>query len=105
MKQKILGIRENDYLQKYLPVLNSAFSSNFSETAIFETLTTKLKFLKLSNTNTSDNSSYSGVSLLVYRLDNTQIDPTFVKFSILNKPFPPAKQGGGSKRQELLIKL
>nr|UEX92772.1 GIY endonuclease [Ophiocordyceps lanpingensis] len=41
-----LGIRENYYLQKYLPLLNSTFSSNFSETAIFESLTTRLKSLR-----------------------------------------------------------
>lgn len=45
-----LGIRENYYLQKYLPLLNSTFSSNFSETAIFESLTRRLKSSKLTNT-------------------------------------------------------
>ena len=32
------GIRENYYLQKYLPLLNSTFLSKYSETAIFQTL-------------------------------------------------------------------
>lgn len=41
-----LGIRENYYLQKYLPLLNSRYSSNKSETAIFETLVDKFKSLK-----------------------------------------------------------
>jgi len=41
-----LGARENYYLQKYLPLLNTTFSSSFSETQIYETLTNKLSNLK-----------------------------------------------------------
>lgn len=82
---KDLGIRENYYLQIYLPLLYSTFSSNFTEAAIYETLTKRLKSWKLTNTNTSDKSPYSGVSLLVYKILNTQIDPRFVKYFSINK--------------------
>lgn len=36
------GIRENYYLQKYLPLLNSTFISKYSEVAIFQTLSSIL---------------------------------------------------------------
>lgn len=97
-----LGIRENYYLQKYLPLLNSTFSSNFSETAIFDSLTRRLKSSKLTNTtDISDNSIYSGVSIWVYKLLNTQIDPRFVKYSSLNK----ASEKTGISRQTLTLYL
>lgn len=35
--------RENFYLQKYLPLLNTVFKSNFSDSQIYETLYSKLK--------------------------------------------------------------
>ena len=79
-----LGIRENYYLQKYLPLLNSTFSSKLSETVIFETLTSKLKNLKLNN-NIPDTCDYSGFDIWVYNLLSTQIDPSFVRYSSLNK--------------------
>lgn len=41
-----LGARENDYLQKYLFLLNTTFSSSFSETQIYETCINKLLTLK-----------------------------------------------------------
>lgn len=44
------GARENYYLQKYLPLLNTTFSSSFSESQIYETLATKLSMLKDNNT-------------------------------------------------------
>lgn len=37
------GKRENFYLQKYLPLLNSTFNSNFSESSIYESLRSILK--------------------------------------------------------------
>lgn len=98
---KDLGIRENYYLQKYLPLLNSTFSSNLSETAIFESLIVKLKSLKLTNTNFYGNSIYSGVSLWVYKLLNTQIDPTFVKYPSLKK----ACENTGIARETLTLYL
>lgn len=44
-----LGNRENFYLQKYLPLLNSVFSSSITEDAINLTLKSKLKELRRSN--------------------------------------------------------
>lgn len=77
-----LGLRENYYLQNYLPLLNSTFSSNFSETAIFQTLRNVLKskqFLAKDSTS-NDKSIYSGISIWVYEFLNTHIDPTPVKY-------------------------
>lgn len=100
---KDLGIRENYYLQKYLPLLNSTFNSNFSETAIFESLTMRLKSVhtKLSNINISGDSVYSRIPLFSYKLLNTQIDPTFVKYSSLSK----ACSNTGIARQTLTLYL
>lgn len=39
---EVIGARENFYLQKYLPLLNSVFSSSITETAIYSTLKDKL---------------------------------------------------------------
>ena len=44
------GARKNYYLQKYLFLLNTTFSSSFSESQIYETLATKLFILKDNNT-------------------------------------------------------
>ena len=35
--------RENFYLKKYLPILNTVLKSNFSESQIYDTLYSKLK--------------------------------------------------------------
>jgi len=82
-----LGLRENYYLQKYLPLLNTTFSSKLSDTAIYETLTSKLKEIKLSNSIFSKDkkSIYKGVGIYIYKLSPSHIDPVFDKYSSLNK--------------------
>jgi hypothetical protein len=44
-----LGERETYYLQKYIPILNSVFSSSITEGIIKQTLLLKLKDLKDTN--------------------------------------------------------
>lgn len=56
---------------------------------------------KLTNTNISDNSIYSGVPVWVYKILSTQIDPTFVKYSSLNK----ACEKTGIARQTITLYL
>ena len=44
-----LGERETYYLQKYIPILNSVFSSSITEGVIKQTLLLKLKDLRATN--------------------------------------------------------
>lgn len=81
------GVRENYYLQKYLPLLNSTFSSNFSDSNIFETLTSKLKAQKYANSDVSidiSDGKYKGVQIWNYKLLETKIDEQFIKYSSIN---------------------
>jgi hypothetical protein len=80
--------------------LNSRYSSRLSEIRIFETLANRLKSVKSSILNNElnvleeadltfldreNNSRYSGVTVFVYKLLETQIDPTLKKYSSLNE--------------------
>lgn len=71
------GERENYYLQNYLPLLNTTFSSSFSESAIYKSLTNKLTTLRL----TLD-SFISGQSIpvYVYEIKDRFIHKPFVKY-------------------------
>jgi hypothetical protein len=44
-----LGERETYYIQKYIPILNSVFSSSITERVIKQTLFLKLKDLRVTN--------------------------------------------------------
>lgn len=72
-----LGFRENYYLQKYLPLLNTTFSSSFSETQIYETLTNKLLMLK-NNSVIRENGKAKEV--YVYIILNDKIDTKYNKY-------------------------
>jgi len=77
------GERENYYLQKYLPILNSNFNSNKSELVIYKTLSDILitKQLKL-----EFSSKYSeGISIWAYKYLGTIIEKEFVKYDSINK--------------------
>lgn len=73
------GIRENYYLQKFLPILNSTFSSSFSESAIYTSLTDKLMSLK-SVTLPLERNSNKPLSVFVYSIDDNFINKNFVKY-------------------------
>ena len=61
------------YLKKYLPLLNTLFKSNFSESQIYDTLYTKLKS-KQENLNSFDSSKKKlGVPVYLYNYVNYQI--------------------------------
>ena len=70
------GARENYYLQKYLPLLNTTFSSSYTETAIFETLTSKLAALKPKTHHISGQS----IPIYAYSLSDEGINRTFVEY-------------------------
>lgn len=78
------GIRENYYLQKYLPLLNSTFMSSHSEHAIFNTLSMILKSKKPLDVTSKDKSSDS-ISVWAYKYLNTHIEKTFDVYSSLSK--------------------
>ena len=105
------GIRENYYLQKYLPLLNSAFFSKYSETAIFQTLRNIL-LLKKSGAGSSEGQAPGEgttnakgrilkVAVWVYKLCATHIDKTFVKYDSINK----ACEGSGPSRDTIRMYL
>jgi hypothetical protein len=66
-----LAIQENFYLQKYLPLLNSVFSSSITENAINNTLKSKLEDLKRSNY--TDSFKYR-VPIYAYNVDEKGIN-------------------------------
>lgn len=76
------GARENYYLQKYLPLLNTTFSSAFSESIIYLSLTSKLATLK----STLD-SCISGQSIPVYayEINDKYINKTCVKYNSITE--------------------
>ena len=74
------GMRENFYLQKFLPLLNSTFSSSFSESDIYTSLTDKLKSLK-SETLSLEINSNQPIPVFVYCMDDTSINKKFVKYN------------------------
>jgi hypothetical protein len=77
-----LGVRENYYLQKYLPLLNTTFSSSFSETQIYETLTNKLLNLK-NNSVTFENGKSKEV--YVYTILKDHIDNNYYKYKSITE--------------------
>jgi hypothetical protein len=77
-----LGARENYYLQKYLPLLNTTFSSSFSETQIYETLTNKLLNLK-NNSVTYENGKSK--EIYVYTILKDHIDINYYKYKSITE--------------------
>lgn len=72
-----LGARENYYLQKYLPLLNTTFSSSFSETQIYETFTNKLLNLKK---NSVIYVSGKSKEVYVYNILKDHLDSNYYKY-------------------------
>ncbi len=71
------GARENYYLQKYLPLLNTTFSSSFSESQIYKTLATKLSMLKDNNTIYVSGKSKE---VYVYEIMSDNINQKYAKY-------------------------
>lgn len=68
------GARENWYLQEYLPLLNTSFVSNHSESIIFNSLYDILKTKRFEAE--LPNNPYEGISIYVYKYSDTFIDNT-----------------------------
>jgi hypothetical protein len=82
------GERENYYLQKYLPLLNTTFSSSFAESAIYTNLTNKLATLR----STQDSfTSGQSIPVYVYEIKDRYINKTFVKYDSITEA--SSKQG------------
>jgi hypothetical protein len=70
-----LGERENFFLQNYLPLLNSVFSSSFTEQVINQTLLSKLEGLRYNTNQTYKRKIY------VYEINKGKINPKFTLFN------------------------
>jgi hypothetical protein len=75
------GLRENYYLQKFLPLLNSVFSSSITEVAINVTLKNKLDELSSKHILPST----KNIPLYVYNIDDKRISKDFVLFESMQK--------------------
>lgn len=92
------GVRENYYLQKYLPLLNSTFQSKFSESAIFQSLSSLLLSKKPLEEQTSNGTnSRLNVTVWVYKFCTTHVEKTFIKYDSINK----ASKGTGPSRDSI----
>uniref|UniRef100_UPI002000D988 hypothetical protein n=1 Tax=Exserohilum turcicum TaxID=93612 RepID=UPI002000D988 len=87
------GARENYYLQKYLPLLNTTFSSKFTESAIYSSLTSKLAALK-----STPHSYVSGqpIPVYMYEVYETYIDEVCVKYSSITEASSSEKIARGT---------
>ena len=87
------GARENYYLQKYLPLLNTTFSSKFTESAIYSSLTSKLAALK-----STPDSYVSGqpIPVYMYEVYETYIDEICVKYSSITEASSSEKIARGT---------
>lgn len=101
------GIRENFYLQKYLPLLNSTFNSNFSETSVYETLRSILKSKQEALTKEKLTeirlNSYPALSIevLVYNYNGINIDKNYRNFISISE----ACKHTGIARQTISVYL
>jgi NADH dehydrogenase/GIY-YIG catalytic domain len=85
------GKRENYYLQKFLPLLNTTFSSSFSESAIYMSLTDKLTSLKsttlgLLRLHARTQKSNQPIPIFTYTLCKDKgINPTYIKYNNISE--------------------
>ena len=91
--------RENYYLQKYLPLLNTIFKSNLSDTQTFDSLYEILKLRQLESNDRlrSLNSSslreaesnfdnkYKGISIYLYKYVNGELSTNYGTFKSINE--------------------
>lgn len=76
-----LGAKENYYLQKYLPLLNTTFSSSFSESAIYKSLNSKLAILS----NTQGKVTGQPLPTFIYEINSKGIKKTFLKYNSITE--------------------
>lgn len=84
--------RENFYLKKYLPVLNTIFKSNFGKIQSYDSLYEKLRFRKLK---LDLDYKYIGINLYLYEYINGQVitnNKIFSSISELSKNLGIARE-------------
>lgn len=74
--------RENYYLQKYLPLLNTIFKSNLSDTQTFDSVYEILKVRQLESS--FDNKS-KGIFIYLYEYINGQLSTKYITFNSINQ--------------------
>lgn len=90
------GILENYFLQKYLPILNTAYTSQGSETSVVQTLSSLLESKKPGALNSSQG---IGITIWVYGICKKYIDKTPVaKYSSVNQ----ASKSTGTARATII---
>ena len=66
--------RENFYLQKYLPVLNTIFKSNFGQIQSYDSL---YEILRLRKLKLNLDKKYKGINLYLYEYFNGQVSTNY----------------------------
>lgn len=79
---KAQGLKENYYLQEYLPLLNSAFISRTTEHKIFATLTSILESKKPAG---SLEKPYTRRQIWIYKFKDSTILPEGVEYANVSK--------------------
>lgn len=74
--------QENYYLQKYLALLNTTFSSAFYESAIYANLTSKLATLKLKS---DPHINGKAIPVYLYDIKDKCIDINYLKYDSITK--------------------
>jgi len=73
--------REDYYLQKYLPLLDTIFKSNISDIQSYDSL---YEILKLRQSKYYSDHKYTGITVYTHISCNNQISPNYKKFSSIN---------------------
>ena len=80
--EKIITFK-NYYLQKFLPILNTTFSSSFSESAIYMSLTDKITSLK--STTLTQKSNQPIPIFTYYLFEDKGINPAYIKYNSISE--------------------
>lgn len=74
--------RENYFLQKYLPLLNTIFKSNLSDTQTYDSL---YEILKLKQLEPDYYNKYQGIYIYLYEYANGKLDTSYKTFNSINE--------------------
>lgn len=74
--------RENYYLQKYLPLLNTIFLSNLGDTQTFDSI---YEILKLRQLESSFDNKYKGILIYLYEYIDGQLSTKYTTFNSINQ--------------------
>jgi len=75
------GMKENAYLQEYLPLLNTNFVSNYTESKVYTSLWDILELNR-----SEDVLNNNGIiPVYVYKYSNSNLDKTYVLYNSINK--------------------